>query len=347
MVKYAQGTKPWEQAEERVIRLTLKEWKRRGAEDMERLEALERELKELRERLRREERAGAQRADLAGQREEVRARKRALASALSKEERDVEALEGMSFQAVVQTVLGRREEQLEEERREAVAARMRYQDACRALEDVEDRLRRAEEVLRQAGADRARCEALLEEKRGLLKAADPALGARIVALEERAAGRRALLKEIGEAQAAGRAVSAALDRALNSLDSAEGWGAWDMLGGGLIATAAKHGRIDEARNAAEDARRMLSRFRTELADVRVCARLDIEVGEFATFCDYFFDGLLADWAVQNSIHRAQSGVEDTARQVDEVMGRLDRMEEQTRGELDAAERELRAVAEGT
>lgn len=314
---------------------------------MERLESLERELKELRERLRQEERAGARRADLLAQREEVRARKQALADALAEEERDVEALEGMSLQAIVQTVLGRKEERLEEERREAVAARVRYQDACRALEDVEDRLRRAEEALRQTGADRARYEALLEEKRRLLRAADPDLGARIVALEERSARCRALLKEIGEAQAAGRAVSEALDRAANSLDSAEGWGTFDMLGGGLIATAAKHGRIDEARDAAQEARRLLSRFRTELADVRVCARLDIEIGEFATFCDYFFDGLFADWAVQNSIHRAQGDVEDTARQVDGVMGRLDRMEEETRAELDAAQRELRAVAEGT
>ena len=95
-------------------------------------EALERELEELRERLSREDRLRARREDLSRQAEELRERKAALGEVLAKEEADVDALEGMSLQAILQTVLGRKEERLEQERREAVAARLRYQDACRA-----------------------------------------------------------------------------------------------------------------------------------------------------------------------------------------------------------------------
>ena len=97
-------------------------------------EALERELEELRERLSREDRLRARRGDLSRQAEELRERKAALGEVLAKEEADVDALEGMSLQAILQTVLGRKEERLEQERREAVAARLRYQDACRAQE---------------------------------------------------------------------------------------------------------------------------------------------------------------------------------------------------------------------
>ena len=132
-------------------------------------EALERELEELRERLSREDRLRARREDLSRQAEELRERKAALGEVLAKEEADVDALEGMSLQAILQTVLGRKEERLEQERREAVAARLRYQDACRALEDVEARYLETAGQLDQLRLDRRRYEALLEEKRARVK----------------------------------------------------------------------------------------------------------------------------------------------------------------------------------
>ena len=33
----------------------------------------------------------------------------------------------------------------------------------------------------------------------------------------------------------------ALDQMIGQLDSAAGWGTWDILGGGMLATMAKHG----------------------------------------------------------------------------------------------------------
>ena len=96
---------------------------------MTRREALERELEELREALSREDRLRARQEDLSRQREELRGRREALGAALAREEADVDALEGMSLQALLQTVLGKREERLEAERREALAARLKYQDA--------------------------------------------------------------------------------------------------------------------------------------------------------------------------------------------------------------------------
>ena len=43
-----------------------------------------------------------------------------------------------------------------------------------------------------------------------------------------------------------------LDSVLSSLESAEGWGTWDLLGGGLISDLAKHSHIDDAKVEAEN-----------------------------------------------------------------------------------------------
>ena len=289
---------------------------------MTRREALDRELEELREHLSREEGLQARRKDLYQQIEELRGRRDILGQALAKEEADVDALEGMSLQAILQTVLGRKEERLEQERREAVAARLKYQDACRALEDVEARFLETNRQLDQLLRDRRQYEALLEEKRFLLKEEDPALARRILDLEEALAAARAFLKEVDEAAAAGRAASWALSQAAGELDSAEDCGVYDLLGGGFIATAVKHSHIDSARQAAGDAQVLLSRFRTELSDVQAAAQLSVDVGEMATFCDYVFDGFFSDWVVQSRIQDAQAGVSATAGQVDGLLAQL-------------------------
>ena len=313
---------------------------------MTRREELEQELDRLRERLSRRDRLEARREDLERQAEELRARKEALGEVLAREEADVEALEGMSLQAVLQTVLGRKEERLEQERREAVAARLRYQDACRALEDVEARWRETRGQMEELVRDRRAYEALLEEKRALLKEGDPGLARRILALEEELAAGRAFLKELEEAHSAGRAAAVALSRAAGELDSAESWGLYDMFGGGLLATAVKHGHIDDARQAAGEAQILLSRFRTELSDVLIHVQLGLDLGELATFCDYVFDGFFSDWVVQSRIQEAQSGVSETAGQVEAILSQLEGTRAQALRRQEELEGELRALTEG-
>ena len=153
-------------------------------------EALDRELAEIREKLAGRGRLEAMLAELDGEQQALRERKRALRAELDKEQADVDALEGMSLAAIWQTVLGRREEALDQERREAAAARANYQSAVRALEDVEGRWRQTRERLRALDGLEDRCRALLEEKRRRMAQSDPALGGRIRELEEKLAACR-------------------------------------------------------------------------------------------------------------------------------------------------------------
>ena len=52
---------------------------------------------------------------------------------------------------------------------------------------------------------------------------------------------------------------------------------------------------------AHTAQRHLRSFQKELADADERLGVSLDIGGFATFADYFFDGLIADWIMQSKI----------------------------------------------
>ena len=302
----------------------------------ERLNEINRELKELNEALARQ---GRRLDDLRAQYEERKARVEETARLLTKEREDVEKLEKGGLRALLLSLTGDREVRLSKERREALAAKLQYDQAQRDLEDLDGRigvLLREKDGLR---IDRIRRDALLEEKGELLKALGGETGARLARLDQQLDELEHQRREVGEAISAGRTAESALSAVLNSLDSAEDWGTWDMLGGGLLTTMAKHGHLDDAQAGIGWAQQCLSRFRTELADVRDMELPQVQVGEFATFADYFFDGIFVDWYIQSRINDAQRGVEAVDSRVCEVLNRLQWMDQELAEEQDGLKRE--------
>ena len=95
-----------------------------------------------------------------------------------------------------------------------------------------------------------------------------------------------------------------------------------MMGGGLLASLAMHVRLGQARSAAVAARQALSRFRTELADVSGVQVPDVQIGEFASFADYFFDGFFVDMYVQDRIARSQEAIAGARIRVQRVVEQL-------------------------
>lgn len=134
-------------------------------------------------------------------------------------------------------------------------------------------------------------------------------------LSEQLADAQSDLKELDEAINVGNETLDSLEKVLSSLKSASNWGTWDLLGGRMIATAIKHSRIDEARMSVHRVQQLLRRFQEELAEVEREPDIAIEIGSFATFADYFFDGLIADWVVQS---RIESSLENVVRMEDRV-----------------------------
>ena len=252
----------------------------------------------------------AQIEELHRQRGERQAKVDETAQSFRKEQDDVDKLEKGGVHAFLLTLIGHKEERLDKERREALAAKLQYDQARSDLEYLENKLNgliRERDGLRDAPEQ---LEALWTEKAELVKTMGGQTGARLVELDRQLSDVTHQQKELEEALSAGENAKRLLGQVQDDLDSARSWGTWDMLGGGLIATMAKYDRLDSAQSSIRAAQRALSDFRTELADVSQLQVPNIQIGEFATFADYFFDGIFSDWYVQSSIKKAQEGVSE-------------------------------------
>lgn len=132
-------------------------------------------------------------------------------------------------------------------------------------------------------------------------------------------------KEVREALGAGQEALDYLNQARASLNSAGNWGLLDLFGGGLLSTFVKHSKMNDAEELVQRARSALQRFQRELTDVDNVAEFHIETGDFLSFADYFFDGLIADWLVQSRISDAKRQVDNAIQRVNYIMDQLRRI----------------------
>ena len=289
-------------------------------------------LKALQEKISRSRQLTSMLKELRGQRDTIAARVQELEAIKVDEQADVDRLEGRSLASFFYNVIGKMDERLNKEREEAYAARVKYDAAARELEAIDGDIQRCESELSGLRGCEREYEATLREKANAVKSEGGARAEEILKLEERHAYLESQKKELREAISAGNSARSTAESVLSSLDSAEGWGTWDLLGGGLLADMAKHSHLDEAQGAIERLQSQLRRFKTELADVTIHADMQVNVDGFLRFADYFFDGLFADWAVMDKISQSQSQVQSTKNQIDSVLSRLNAM-------MSAAERE--------
>lgn len=267
----------------------------------------------------------------------------ALRAALQKEDADVVRLEKTSAAALFYTILGKKDEKLEQEQREAYAARLKYDALAAQLDDCRSRIRQLSSEQAALSGCEARYQAAFRQLQEALKAS-PLHGAEICALQQSIGENAAQRKEIQEALAAGSAVMNQIETILESLSSAEGWGTWDLLGGGMLSTMAKHSHMDTAQAGAEYLQVLLSRFHTELADVQLTAQTgQVNIDGFLRFADYFFDGLIADWSVLNRIHDSQASVYQVKEQVAQAMCQLESLRDARAAEQRRLEERLAAL----
>lgn len=133
-----------------------------------------------------------------------------------------------------------------------------------------------------------------------------------------------IVKEKQEAIEAGERALRSLRQAKSDLNSAKGWGIYDLLGGGMLSTLIKHSRMNRAEENISQAKLELSKFARELDDVQDITGVDFGIGDLATFADFFFDGMLADFYVQTKINNARAQVDEAIRRVEYVLQQLRR-----------------------
>lgn len=279
-------------------------------------------------------------SELRAQRDAYARRAEECKQRFSDEQADVTRLERPSLTAFLYNLLGKMEEKMSREQREAYAAQIQYEAAVREWKDAEEELQQCEEELCALQGCEERYAALVQEKTQAVKAAGGETAETILRLEERAGYLTGQKQELQEALQAGNAALTCADHILSELDSAEGWGTWDLLGGGLLTDLAKHSHLDDAQASVEALQTCLRRFKTELADVTIDADLQVSIEGFLRVADYLFDGILADWAVLDQIHSSQSQVQHTRSQILDVLDHLRTLQDQAEAEQARIAREI-------
>lgn len=244
---------------------------------------------------------------------------------LAKENLDVEKLENGGLVSFFYSLTGRLAEKLEKEKHEALAARLKYEQT---LEDITD-IRAAIEKLTLERTNflgsKKEYEELYKQKKRMLLEENGAHAQEIMDLTEQVNNLRINIKEIDEAIEVGQKALQHMDDALGYLSKAQGWGTFDLLGGGLVADLAKHSHLDSARAEVTEAQLALHHFQAELADVQITAEMKIDIQGFITFADFFFDGIISDWFVQTRINDSKASVEEASDQVTSILRRLREM----------------------
>lgn len=278
--------------------------------------------------------------DLIKQQKDLEKKVTELKDNLEKENIDVEKLENKSLTDLFYSVLGNLEERVEKEQQEVLAAKLKHDQAITDLEQVNDQITQLYKEQAQYRDCQYTYSNLYARKKELLMASNSETANRILDLTEQLNISKNNQKEIEEAIHAGKRVESHLENAEKSLNSAEGWGTWDILGGGLLADMAKHSHIDDAKSEAERVQTSLMQFRTELADIKINNDIHFETDGFGKFADFFFDGLIADWCMQSRIEESLQSISNVKRQVQQVLARLNNMESTEAARMERIEKDM-------
>ena len=305
------------------------------------MEVFDEKLKALQQDLQRKRHLQRQLADLQQRKAFLEAREQELREIRDREQQDVENLEGRSLSRFFLQITGKLEEKLTQEQREAAEAAVRYDAVARELADVKGTIDEIQLELngRLYSVEWTYEQTLQKKKEAILSSGDPR-AARLLELEQQKGLVTARKKELREAIEAGKQALHYGQSIQSSLSSAENWGTWDMLGGGGIIThMAKHNHLDEAQAKVESLQVALGRFRTELSDVSVTANLKVNIEGFDRFADYWFDGIFADWMVQDKIRTSVDRIYEVMRKIEMALEKLKQMDVEADRQLQAIEKE--------
>lgn len=112
------------------------------------------------------------------------------------------------------------------------------------------------------------------------------------------------LKELQEARDQSGKVIEKIDIALDTLDTAEFWGMWDMFGGDFFSSWKKRDKIEEANEYIKDIVDSVKVLEKELKDVDMVLPEEISNTMGDRVFDIWFDNFFTDLRVQGEIKSA-------------------------------------------
>ena len=203
-------------------------------------------LKELWQQVAEKKSCEAKQRELTSQRNTLADRLKKLEKSKLAEQADVDRLEGHSLAAFFYQVIGKMDEKLDKERQEAYAARVKYDAALHDLSSVDADLEQIKNRLAQLSDCERRYQAALSEKIKTIKVSAHPAAQQVAESESCIAALKVQKRELLEAINAGKTALHTVNEVLETLDNAEGWSTWDVMGGGLGVDLAKYEELDNA-----------------------------------------------------------------------------------------------------
>lgn len=246
----------------------------------------------------------------------------ALKNQLEAEKEDVEKLHSFSISNVFSTIAGNKQEKLEEEKKEVVTAKLKYQEAYQTLTELKTEFNDYQTKVAGLGDVEREYQNVLNRKEELILDQASVWSQELFDITELEAELTGALEEYQEAIEAGEVAHHSLIDAGTSFDKAKGWSTFDLFGGGMITTAIKHSHLDIAKESVHSAERKLQQFQDELLDIKNHLNIDLDIGQILTFADYFFDGIIVDWMVHDKISNAADQIDETKQLVKQTVKQL-------------------------
>ena len=262
------------------------------------------------------------------------------------EQKDVDRLEDRGLTALFYSLIGKIDEKMTKEQKEAYAAAVKYEAAEQELKAIQYHIDTYVKELDYLKDCEETYNTLLKSREADVRSTNPAKADKLLHLDEQIAASSSQIKELEEAISAGQKAAFTTDSVLGKLDSAEAWGTWDILGGGLLSTAFKHGNLDDAQSYITELQMDLRHFNTELTDIAINADVQVNTDDFLKFADYFFDGIFADLAVQKRIKDSREQVQLIKTEIESVLEELDQMLENETHHKEALQKEIEDVLIG-
>lgn len=247
-----------------------------------------------------------------------------------REQKDVDRLENPSLATFFYHITGQMETVLTKERREAYAARVKYDAAIRELEAIQEDIRETQEDLKDLQDCDVRYEKVLEDIRFSMERTQDLDGTLLLEKETLLTYLTQQQRELEEAISAGTSALRTMAEIQQSLHSAKDWSTHENRGPAFWADHARQEKMDEAQKNVESLQLQLQRFNKELSDITIRPNLQPSIDRMLQFADSFFDTLLTDISVLEKIRHSCTLADQTREHILGVLRQLQNTLEEVR-----------------
>lgn len=228
---------------------------------------------------------------------------------MNDEFQDVKDLESITLKSIWYDLLNKKFSELEREQAEYYQAKIQFESQQNKVDSLALEIKSYEAQVFDFETIKVQYEGLIQEKVKLLKENNHPKLVDIFAKQDELVKIDAYKNEIQEAILATEKVLDVIPKVVTDLKDAKDYAAWDMIGGGMMATYLKREKMDKAKLGIVEINYALDKLKRELKDLKPdLFPTEIKFNTSWEFADYFFDNIFVDMEIKSRISDAYNSI---------------------------------------